>query len=112
MSKILRILTLFFLMIRLPPRSTRTYTLLPYTTLFRSHDATGSDLAPMIFLAAMLAFSATAIFLIERRIPRSGRDRFPVATPDDGSEHEAVPDEGDRDGDGTPDEVDPGSPGD
>src|SRR3546814_8885459 len=26
----------FFLMIRLPPRSTRTYTLFPYTTLFRS----------------------------------------------------------------------------
>src|SRR3546814_9886295 len=30
---------LFFLMLRPPPRSTRTYTLLPYTTLFRSrHD--------------------------------------------------------------------------
>src|SRR3546814_12273599 len=28
----------FFLMIRLPPRSTRTETLLPYTTLFRSAD--------------------------------------------------------------------------
>src|SRR3546814_14607223 len=27
----------FFLMIRRPPRSTRTDTLLPYTTLFRSH---------------------------------------------------------------------------
>src|SRR3546814_15581775 len=27
---------LFFLMIRRPPRSTRTYTLFPYTTLFRS----------------------------------------------------------------------------
>src|SRR3546814_15003086 len=27
---------LFFLMIRLPPRSTRTDTLFPYTTLFRS----------------------------------------------------------------------------
>src|SRR3546814_5196769 len=27
----------FFLMIRLPPRSTRTYTLFPYSTLFRSH---------------------------------------------------------------------------
>src|SRR3546814_7249392 len=27
---------LFFLMIRLPPRSTRTDTLVPYTTLFRS----------------------------------------------------------------------------
>src|SRR3546814_4534606 len=27
----------FFLMLRRPPRSTRTDTLLPYTTLFRSH---------------------------------------------------------------------------
>src|SRR3546814_7950237 len=35
-----------------------------------------------------------------------------INTPDDGSEHEAVPDEGDGDGDGTPAEVDPGSPGD
>src|SRR3546814_14309748 len=30
---------LFFLMIRLPPRSTRTDTLFPYTTLFRSRPA-------------------------------------------------------------------------
>src|SRR3546814_20071264 len=29
----------FFLMIRRPPRSTRTDTLFPYTTLFRSHAA-------------------------------------------------------------------------
>src|SRR3546814_12851556 len=29
----------FFLMIRRPPRSTRTDTLFPYTTLFRSHPA-------------------------------------------------------------------------
>src|SRR3546814_12042012 len=29
----------FFLMIRRPPRSTRTYTLFPYTTLFRSLTA-------------------------------------------------------------------------
>src|SRR3546814_7818608 len=28
----------FFLMIRRPPRSTRTDTLCPYTPLFRSHD--------------------------------------------------------------------------
>src|SRR3546814_14110664 len=44
----------FFLMIRLPPRSTPTYTLFPYTTLFRSReeaeglhpgDARGDDLA-------------------------------------------------------------------
>src|SRR3546814_3848866 len=31
----------FFLMIRRPPRSTRTDTLFPYTTLFRSADARG-----------------------------------------------------------------------
>src|SRR3546814_15406025 len=29
-------LTVCFLMVRLPPRSTRTYTLCPYTSLFRS----------------------------------------------------------------------------
>src|SRR3546814_11877100 len=32
-------LFVFFLMIRLPPRSTRTDTLFPYTTLFRSGQA-------------------------------------------------------------------------
>src|SRR3546814_15826057 len=31
----------FFLMIRRPPRSTRTDTLFPYTTLFRSADLAG-----------------------------------------------------------------------
>src|SRR3546814_8505739 len=34
---------LFFLMIRLPPRSTRTYTLFPYTTLFRSKRRRARD---------------------------------------------------------------------
>src|SRR3546814_21021581 len=33
----------FFLMIRRPPRSTRTDTLFPYTTLFRSNDYPTSD---------------------------------------------------------------------
>src|SRR3546814_4516959 len=33
-----RLLSCFFLMIRRPPRSTRTDTLFPYTTLFRSRD--------------------------------------------------------------------------
>src|SRR3546814_18806527 len=32
----------FFLMIRRPPRSTRTDTLFPYTTLFRSGERTGN----------------------------------------------------------------------
>src|SRR3546814_18485996 len=34
----------FFLMIRRPPRSTRTDTLFPYTTLFRSHIRSSSTL--------------------------------------------------------------------
>src|SRR3546814_11757944 len=33
----------FFLMIRRPPRSTRTDTLVPYTTLFRSVGEAGPD---------------------------------------------------------------------
>src|SRR3546814_13087328 len=33
-------------MIRRPPRSTRTYTLFPYTTLFRSHVGIASRLSP------------------------------------------------------------------
>src|SRR3546814_14359915 len=33
----------FFLMIRRPPRSTRTDTLFPYTTLFRLHDRQDED---------------------------------------------------------------------
>src|SRR3546814_1577504 len=38
MSRVVRCLPcFFFLMIRRPPRSTRTDTLFPYTTLFRSH---------------------------------------------------------------------------
>src|SRR3546814_14160995 len=35
------IVVLFFLMIRRPPRSTRTDTLFPYTTLFRSRGLGG-----------------------------------------------------------------------
>src|SRR3546814_15230149 len=35
------LIVIFFLMIRLPPRSTRTDTLFPYTTLFRSPRFSG-----------------------------------------------------------------------
>src|SRR3546814_11028867 len=37
-----RVLVFFFLMIRRPPRSTRTDTLFPYTTLFRSRSTSKS----------------------------------------------------------------------
>src|SRR3546814_3958342 len=38
----------FFLMIRRPPRSTRTDTLFPYTTLFRSRRNEGGHVADML----------------------------------------------------------------
>src|SRR3546814_15287560 len=40
-SLVLFVVMFFFLMIRRPPRSTRTDTLFPYTTLFRSYSAAG-----------------------------------------------------------------------
>src|SRR3546814_13334103 len=39
------VLDVFFLMMRLPPRSTRTDTLFPYTTLFRSKAVAGQVFA-------------------------------------------------------------------
>src|SRR3546814_3501508 len=46
----------FFLMIRLPPRSTRTDTLFPYTTLFRSNGtiATITPVSPPVTKMTML----------------------------------------------------------
>src|SRR3546814_7195246 len=41
----LRVVFFFFLMIRRPPRSTRTDTLFPYTTLFRSLDEPTANLS-------------------------------------------------------------------
>src|SRR3546814_10079052 len=45
---LLRLFSLFFLMIRRPPRSTRTDTLFPYTTLFRS-AARGKEHGQAVF---------------------------------------------------------------
>src|SRR3546814_16170613 len=45
--------TFFFLMIRLHPRSTRTSTLFPYTTLFRSRLRLNAPLAVRDLLAAL-----------------------------------------------------------
>src|SRR3546814_9983197 len=45
---------LFLLMIRRPPRSTRTDTLFPYTTLFRSLDVTQHRFVAEIFLGEIV----------------------------------------------------------
>src|SRR3546814_3357516 len=51
----------FFLMIRRPPRSTRTDTLFPYTTLFRSVNTNISSLNAQKNLAMSQSKLATAI---------------------------------------------------
>src|SRR3546814_13143650 len=49
-SEIYMYLLIFFLMIRRPPRSTRTDTLFPYTTLFRSTS-------PLVFWSSSRVFA-------------------------------------------------------
>src|SRR3546814_6373145 len=48
----------FFLMIRLPPRSTRTETRFPYTTLFRS---TGDTIASSLLANALISVDFPAL---------------------------------------------------
>src|SRR3546814_4901198 len=61
----------FFLMIRRPPRSTRTDTLFPYTTLFRSHlrDQLGDE-------AVHLRIGAHPSGGIDRRLRARARRRL------------------------------------
>src|SRR3546814_18915343 len=117
-------------MIRRPPRSTRTDTLFPYTTLFRSaagfaainsvgnlggliaqttvpaiHDRTGSNLAPMLFLAVCLAATAIGALVIERRLPRGSQCRQRYALPTSPSQATLPPC-----GPDTPPAIIPGAP--
>src|SRR3546814_11871137 len=63
----------FFLMIRRPPRSTRTDTLFPYTTLFRSRLLPNALLRPWL----VLGFAGTAFALTLAAIPLLGADLIP-----------------------------------
>src|SRR3546814_18507642 len=75
----------FFLMIRRPPRATRTDTLFPYTTLFRSADAAHveqvlGDIAPAgleVGDIGRLAEDLAHVHQVEVD-PRLGRDRRQV----------------------------------
>src|SRR3546814_20937139 len=58
-------------MIRLPPRSTRTDTLFPYTTLFRSGNAPDSDRGPL----RTARNGAHCLQPLSFRRRRTGRDR-------------------------------------
>src|SRR3546814_2162723 len=72
LSSMLHILVLidaldFFLMIRLPPRSTRTDTLFPYTTLFRSFVEWGQG-----YVSMAPAMDAAEIEFLNKRIIHGG----------------------------------------
>src|SRR3546814_108560 len=56
---------IFFLMIRRPPRATRTDTLFPYTTLFRSAYSVVATAAPGIFPAAFRMMDGTVAIYFE-----------------------------------------------
>src|SRR3546814_6095671 len=62
----------FFLMIRRPPRSTRTDTLFPYTTLFRS-GVLGEDSGQSALLAEKL-MALLQLRITEHNDPRAMRD--------------------------------------
>src|SRR3546814_14549576 len=68
---VLRFLDVFFLMIRRPPRSTRTDTLCPYTTLFRSLEARAAgrrDDIPLMQGWRFEVFGGAALDLVEGRM--------------------------------------------
>src|SRR3546814_18098383 len=74
------IVVCFFLMHRRPPRSTRTDTLFPYTTLFRSKG--GSERGRVALLHALAHIEFVAIDLAVDLVGRFGGE-FPRAFVDD-----------------------------
>src|SRR3546814_3112680 len=56
----------FFLMIRRPPRSTRTDTLFPYTTLFRSYSTMRSGMQPFRYPPSEAVRAASGCHCVKR----------------------------------------------
>src|SRR3546814_8394499 len=79
----------FFLMIRRPPRSTRTYTLFPYTTLFRSRSREGSMRSTLRFVsvAAVAAMFAAVPGSAQKTTGPKERYEMDVATASRSEEH-------------------------
>src|SRR3546814_4760112 len=64
-------------MIRRPPRSTRTDTLFPYTTLFRSHDITHFQCTPSM-ASFLVAEQAGRTALGQLQVMMVGGEGFPL----------------------------------
>src|SRR3546814_14793855 len=76
-SILFMMIVFFFLMIRRPPRSTRTDTLFPYTTLFRSD------------LDGLQRPQAIAKRAAGKALPKRARKHFGVEGEDGGGPHQA-----------------------
>src|SRR3546814_15340538 len=79
-------------MIRRPPRSTRTDTLFPYTTLFRSFADANHALHSMVYKGAHNALLAETAASIRRRLAPFRRAQFHLEgrLPRSQAEHDAV----------------------
>src|SRR3546814_16450237 len=71
-------------MIRRPPRSTRTDTLLPYTTLFRSHSQHGSGHL-LVFAGVVACPLAPPVPLVDASLPGHESPALDPETPVPGS---------------------------
>src|SRR3546814_19384518 len=72
---------IFFLMIRRPPRSTRTDTLFPYTTLFRSRinrDQRSSNSEFVRNVLRRLASVTVLLATVVITVPADSADQFPT----------------------------------
>src|SRR3546814_14616781 len=83
---------IFFLRLRRPPRSTRTDTLFPYTTLFRSPDAYAAAEGSMYFAvptvwSRVTENAAAASALTSARLLVSGSAPLPVPVFERSEEH-------------------------
>src|SRR3546814_15602687 len=79
---------LCFLMIRPPPRATRTDTLFPYTTLFRSESLGSKGLFPAMILALLavevmrICYKHNLTFRMPEQVPESVSRSFGAVVPD------------------------------
>src|SRR3546814_11363153 len=70
---------IFFLMIRRPPRSTRTDTLFPYTTLIRSRSILGTSTNMAVSNSNSACVFVLATYQLQRQLVRDTVPQWPTS---------------------------------